>query len=135
MFPLEHDRTLERGRMVNPANGQMTDYEECWVDVQPLATMKLSGGSVEVAVLVMQDDEHHEKGMVVRVGHLCQGVVRGGETFALERWAWEEGSGWRRVVRMGDLWMPCGVAMDRDKLVLGGKVSYGEQKWTVMELE
>lgn len=139
MFPQSDGlRTLERGRMVNPATGRVTAYEESWLDPTPKATIA-SGGSGEgqrvCAVLRLHDDEHDARGLIVRLGEWCQGVLRVGEGFALERWKWEEGGDWKRQVRMGDLWLPCGVLMDPVKVVVGGEVKLGEYLWRVEELE
>lgn len=50
MYALADGRTLEKGAMVNPATGVMTEYEEIWKDVEIIPTWKVvrSAGS-EVA--------------------------------------------------------------------------------------
>lgn len=117
--------------MANPTTGQKETYSEMWRDVQPL--LRKDGG-LECAVLQLQDDEFQTRGMVVRLGQFCQGVVRQGEKFALERWEMSAEEGWKRSVRMGDLWLPCGGAMQMDQLVLNGKVRFGADEWRVLEL-
>ncbi|KAF7195456.1 hypothetical protein HII31_03348, partial [Pseudocercospora fuligena] len=127
MYPQPNcNLTLETGSMLKPITSKIESYEEMWRDIRP---------SAGVAVLQLHDDEASTRGMVVRVGNFCQGVVRQGEKFALERWEWEgDKEGWKRQARMGDLWMPCGVATEREKLVMGGKVKFGEDVWEVVEL-
>ncbi|EME76932.1 uncharacterized protein MYCFIDRAFT_111364, partial [Pseudocercospora fijiensis CIRAD86] len=137
MFPQPNGQglTLESGSMLNVSTNQIEKYEEMWLEIPPRTTNKSNktAENVEVVVLELWDDEAGTRGMVVRVGSFCQGVVRRGEGFSVERWEWEEKGGWRRVVRMGDLWMPCGVAMERGELVVGGKVRFGEDVWGIVE--
>lgn len=129
---LPNDRTLETGNMTNPATGEATDYEEIWLDAPVLSTGK--GEGKLCAVLVLEDGEHEARGMVVRVGQFCQGVLRVGEGFTLERWEWREEGGWRREVRMGDLWVPCGVLLEGERVAVGGEVRFGEFVWKVVEV-
>ena len=138
MFPQKDGTTLERGSMVDPATGRMAEYEECWRDVEPVATK--DGGKPLCVVIKLEDDANKARGMVVRVGQFCQGFMRVGEKLALERWAWEKGAGWRRQTRMGDMWLPCGVAVDEDWLRKGKSrkddgVTFGDFLWMVVELE
>ncbi|KAK5169873.1 uncharacterized protein LTR77_005851 [Saxophila tyrrhenica] len=131
MFPQPDGRTLETGSMVNPASGKVEAYEEMWADPEPTG----AGEEGKVCkVLILRDEAHEARGMVVRVGQFCQGVLRIGEAFALERWGWREHGGWRREVRMGDLWLPCGVPCDGERVKLGGEVKYGDHVWKCVEL-
>ena len=126
MFPCADGRTVERGAMVNPATGRRQEYEECWTDEE----------GEGVVVLVLEDGG--AKGMVVRVGGWCQGiikVVRGGEAeVSVERWKREEHGGWKRVVRLGRLWLPCAVTWERG-MRRGGEVKYHGFEWRVVEVE
>ncbi|TKA80558.1 hypothetical protein B0A55_02018 [Friedmanniomyces simplex] len=142
MFPLPEGRVLEKGRMSNPATGVVTEYEELWFD-PPFRVVEDGKGDGEgergncCVVLQLQDDEHEARGVVVRVGQYVQGVLRVGEGFSLERWEWKgkgKDEGWQRLVRMGDLWLPCGPAMDDGRLKEEGEVKYGEYLWKVVEL-
>ena len=132
MLPQKDGTTLERGTMVNPATGQMTDYEECWSDVEPTSTN--SDSERLCVVLQLHDDANNARGVVVRIGQYCQGLLRVGEQLALERWEWKKETGWNRVTRMGDMWLPCGVALDDSKLKIDGEVTYGQYLWKVVEL-
>ncbi|KAF2153240.1 hypothetical protein K461DRAFT_320922 [Myriangium duriaei CBS 260.36] len=126
--PSNDGRTLERGAMVNPATGIRQEYEECWVDEDV---------GVGEAVVVMLEDEG-AKGMVVRVGGWCQGilkVVRGEEAeVSVERWKKGDDGSWRRVMKVGRLWLPCAVAWEKG-LRLGQEVSYQGWEWKVVEAE
>ena len=137
MFLQTQGRTLERGSMVNPATDRMTEYEECWQDVEA-TTMASEGNSEDrkkvSTVLQLHDEAHRARGMVVRVGQFCQGIFRVGSQVSLERWEWEKSGGWKRTVRIGDLWVPCGVVLEGEKLVMGGEVRHGEYSWKVVEI-
>ncbi|KAK1706339.1 hypothetical protein BDP67DRAFT_476512 [Colletotrichum lupini] len=115
MYEQPDGLTLEKGRMVNPATGAETDYEELWRDVEPVTT---SGA----------------RGMVVWLGRFCQGISRVGEEVAAERWEWKEGEGWRRTVRIGDRALPCEVLlMTGAALSVGTHVVHEEVVWDVLE--
>src|ERR1700712_1231817 len=62
MYPQTDGRTLEKGCMVNPATGKLTDYEEVWKDLDAIAVGKDSSEEERqkacCVVLHLQDDEH-----------------------------------------------------------------------------
>lgn len=131
MFPLENGLTLERGTMINPATGHMMDYEECWRDVEAVSTEDY--GARSCIVLVLEDESRTARGMVVRVGQFCQGLLRVGDAVSLERWVWAREGGWKRMVRMGDWWVPCGAVLEGQRSAVGGEVRHGEFVWKVVE--
>lgn len=143
--------------MVNPETGRMTEYLEGWADVEPRAVLPGGEGEVEgferemegrgvfvdgrkevgesagkeacrlSIVLRHENLRTNSRGMAVRVGHICQGVLRIGEEFGLERWTWvNEGqnAGWRRECKLGSLPMPCDVLN-----ILGETVGSETQVW------
>lgn len=176
MLPEDADGlALEKGQMVNPATGRMTEYVEGWREVeagvvsaaaQDVAdefVVELLGrqGSVEgldgqggvseekpsdhssgkrvSLVLRHENVAKRSRGMAVRVGHLCQGIVRVDNEFALERWEWDTQSGWRRSAVYGSLSMPC-EAMNilGDTMRTGTTVTYGGGdgfEWKCIEAE
>ena len=140
MYPIEGgERALEKGRMVNPATGILTDYEELWQDVKPTATSSEVDGEEEgkrfCVVLQLDEPKEQARGMIVRVGQHCQGVLRCRNTFSLERWGWQgDADGWKRTCRIGDYFVPCSAAFDESKVKLGGWVRYGDFGWKVVEL-
>lgn len=176
MLPEDADGlALEKGQMVNPATGRMTEYVEGWREVeagvvsaiaQDVADEFVVGllgrqGSVEgldgrggvseekpsdhgsgkrVSLALRHEDAaKRSRGMAVRVGHLCQGVVRVGDEFALERWEWDTQSGWRRSAVYGSLSVPC-EAMNilGDTMRTGTTVTYGDGdgfEWKCIEAE
>jgi hypothetical protein len=84
------------------------------------------------------------RGVVVRLGKWCQGVIKigdGGTT--CERWEWEgagkggngeEADQWKRVARIGELMVPCGVAFRHTDLEVGGKIRCGNHDWVAEEV-
>ncbi|WPG99843.1 Hypothetical protein R9X50_00266300 [Acrodontium crateriforme] len=152
MFPDEGgELALEKGRMVNPATGLMADYEELWKELAP-QLVQLTEGEIEngpltsnaltndrqhaCVVLLLEDDESQTRGMVIRVGNFCQGILRTGPHITVERWEWKKDAGWRRNMRAGDFWLPCGVVMadaNSGRLVEGGEVTDKENVWKCIE--
>ena len=145
MFPLDNGKTLERGEMVNPWTGRVTPYEECWKDVTPLPTTTETIDSDARAadsprdgrvclVLRLHDESHQARGLAMRVGQFCQGILRSAESFSLEQWAWEASTGWKRNVRMGDYWLPCAPMLkNHERLQVGQEVKQGEFVWHIIE--
>lgn len=177
MLPGDADGlALEKGEMVNPATGLMTEYVEGWREVEagvvPAVVqdvvddfvVELLGrqGSVEglegqggvsaerldddrsgkrVSVVLRNEDvAKRSRGMAVRVGHLCQGVVRVGDEFALERWEWNSESGWRRSAVHGRLSLPCdAMNILGDTMTAETTIMYGsdgdDYVWRCIEAE
>lgn len=96
---------LEKGAMVNPQTGRVAPYEEIWEDED------VPGGQGRVVVLRWEDradaggpgdddggggSSSRDRGLAIRLGRYCQGIVKVGGRVAVERW--EHG---KRVVRMG----------------------------------
>lgn len=139
MYPQPDGKTIEKGSMINPADGHITDYEELWSDLEPKAVLSQTTGENRriCAVLVLEDDANKARGMVVRVGQYAQGVLRVGEEVDVERWEWEEGKerGWRRAVKIGGFFQPCGAVMMEEGLKVGREVKWGEGwVWKCVEL-
>ncbi|KAK3318710.1 hypothetical protein B0H66DRAFT_640060 [Apodospora peruviana] len=126
MFPQPPDgtRVLEKGRMPNPSTGIETDYEEMWlsekIDVNvprysqftPNLPRSVKSSDEETvkrcAVLQLEDTSTKTRGMIVRLGQYCQGILRVGEDVVVERWKWESGASgtggaWTRQVRIGEI--------------------------------
>lgn len=100
MFPQPNDVTLETGRMVNPATGIDTDYEELWRDEEPSPT---SVEDIACVVFRIQDDSRGKRGQFLRLGQYAQGVLLDGDTYTAERWMWDQGqSKWKLLVKIGD---------------------------------
>ncbi|KAI1426709.1 hypothetical protein F5Y12DRAFT_783750 [Xylaria sp. FL1777] len=137
IFPQDDGRTLETGRMVNPATGQMTSYEEVWSDLEAegIPDEVNQQQRARCVVLELEDEERDERGMVVCLGRYCQGVVRTGSRFAAERWLWEDGE-WQQKFRIGDLRIPGPSRIHTD--IVSGKEQTGSEdpllRWKVVEM-
>lgn len=133
MYPITTDLTLEHGHAFHPALNAVKSHEEMWRDVDAIST---SSGSKVCIVLRVHDDAAGVRGVVIRVGQFCQGIVIKGQEVTVERWEWKDGEdkGWKRTARVGDLWVPCKAACREEVMAVGGKVRYGEYEWMVEEV-
>lgn len=151
MYPLDTRRTLEKGCTVDPATGlESGHYEEVWLDVD--VELPDGGGRRCGVVLQTQHDEKQttRRGMIVRLGRFCQGVLRDGADeghFTAERWEWVEGrqherargqdheGRWTMTMKIGDGQLPCRAAMEgADELHVGGEVKEGDTVWEIVEV-
>ncbi|KAI1381385.1 hypothetical protein F4677DRAFT_123864 [Hypoxylon crocopeplum] len=130
MFPQPDGTTLETGRMVNPATGAETDYQELWQDEEPVW---IDEASVPCVVLQLQDDSRGVRGMVIRLGQYCQGVMREGDDFTAERWEWRDAR-WTLTARVGGRSLPCLAAATLDpQLQPGDALDDGDYRWKVVQ--
>lgn len=158
MMRLPAGRTLETGRMVNPATGKEMDYEELWRDLEPETAAVTPGGrraGPMCVVLHLDGGEEgrgktggERRGMVIRLGRICQGIVTAGDGgVAAERWVWSEdgGKGWEMVRRLGRgrvPGLPCEAVVDETTamgLLVGGEVRLADGQgddgvWRVLEV-
>lgn len=132
--PTDRNLTVETGKMVNPATGIETEYEEVWRDEEVAEAARL-------LVLRLHDDDSGKRGMFVRLGRYAQGVLRVGNSFTAERWEMDEKDErqWKRLFEAGDEGVDSldGILerIDKihrvgDELRLDGGVG---GKWTVIE--
>lgn len=134
MYPQPDDLTLEKGRMVNPATGVETDYEELWRDADPVSTGE-DGETVRCIVLQLHDDPSGTRGVVVRLGQYCQGIMRVKDEFTAERWEWSAKDGWKKSLKVGHGSLPCEAAIDTEgKLDLDQDIRDEGHIWKVIEL-
>lgn len=127
MYPQPDGTTLEKGAMVNPDTGNLTDYEELWDDSE------LSDGTPCV-VLQTESEEEGCRGMVILLGEYCQGFMRVGREITLERWKKTRDGQWRREFRLGNGELPCGKELlFTSKIRVGEEVVLGGRSWKVVE--
>jgi hypothetical protein len=135
--PADPALTLETGRMLNPATGAETDYEEVWRS-EPIQMVPGAGGGDAVTCLALQMEggsEGVKRGLVVRLGQYCQAFARDGDEIALERLRWDaDQQRWASSVRIGRLEFPTDIATylahearADDEVRVGGAV------WKVVE--
>lgn len=132
MFPQDDGTTLETGSMVNPATGRETQYEELWHDVDPTSLGSAAG--LLCAVLKLEDGTG-SRGMAILLGKYCQGFRKSGDQVSIERWEWNEQTGWKRTARMGQHALPCSE-MTKDNVAFGvdETVETEDGVWTVVEI-
>ena len=133
MFPQpEHpDVVLERGKMRHPESGEIREYEEAWKDPQVLA---VDGRRASVVLETSTSAAPGVKGMVVRVGQFCQGILRLGSAIVVERWAWAQDGGWKLSARIGDgADLPCDVTWD-GALATGDECDRNGVSWIAKEV-
>ena len=121
--------TLEKGRMRHPESGEVREYEEAWRGVEVSA---VRGERVSV-VLEMEMAASEERGVIVRVGQFCQGIVRVGDEIVVERWVWSDEEGvWARVARIGDAaaTLPCDATW-AETVREGDKIARDGFVWSV----
>ncbi|KAF1974757.1 hypothetical protein BU23DRAFT_531126 [Bimuria novae-zelandiae CBS 107.79] len=144
MYPLNATQTLECGEGINPSTGNMWSYEEFWTDLPVEVTPSLDDPDPPKFSIVLRLDtpEHAVRGVVIRLGAFCQGVVVKGDYVSVERWEWRqrEGKGevgeqgeWKRTVRIGDQFLPCTMTFKPELLAEGGTVKYWDYVWQCEE--
>lgn len=132
MYPLdtegEDELVLELGNMINPETGLPTDYEEIWIEKE---LEPVPGDKTSQIVVLDYDQGVGNRGRVVRVGKLCQGLMRAKDEVVAERWEWKEKTGWLRsqlVGREGGL--PCAKLLETSA---GDTIEHDGNIWTVVE--
>ena len=157
IYPTERENeSLEKGRMPNPETGLMTDYEELWKDL-PLQKLPHEPGLMTF-VLKAENPILGTRGLIIRIGSWCQGVIRSGADLGVERWRFggvvppgggeaglvdiaggvEDGIGgknkWERLAKVGEMSLPCQVCWEKGwELKVGEEVVSGGLKWEVVE--
>lgn len=122
---LQEDGTvLETGKVVDAATGHIEHYEELWKDL-PVDEIGKKGNKSSIVARADIPDEDI-KGLVVKIGGSCQGLVKKGDRMTVERWRRQpqeggdgelpatEGTettrnGWVRIFKSGvaELTLPC----------------------------
>lgn len=130
--------------MVNPATNRMTKYEEYWADFPVEMTEPSKRGKRWCVVLVLDDAANDVRGMVIRVGQWCQGIIKARGEVSVERWVWRAERGvkgvlsgkgdWERVVKLGRLFLPCALTFMPQGVLRESKITYGDYRWEVKEL-
>jgi hypothetical protein len=132
---------LEQGTQLHPVTGFECKYEELWGDVE----INLVDAENKKVSLVMKvdDGDCNARGLVVRVGQYCQGILKLGNELTLERWAWMNpkspgasesklSSGeWRCQIKIGDGSLPCDRAIEG--VHNGTTIRSGTLEWRVIE--
>jgi hypothetical protein len=141
MYALPDGRTLEHGSSFNSAIGRMHSYEEMWSDISIEACYP---SDKKVAVVLRTENiAAGIRGLVVRLGQYCQGILMKGKDVSVERWEFVEhvdgdesvvGGEWTRTVKLGDLFLPCASTFKHDELKVDAVVKFTDYNWVVEEL-
>ncbi|MCJ1399604.1 hypothetical protein MMC11_002806 [Xylographa trunciseda] len=132
MYEQEDGDILECGQNVDAETGEVKKYEELWHDIG----VHLVGQEKDhlSAVLMADNQDNNTKGMIVRVGNWCQGILKVGDDTTVERWQWSHGDDWQLVAKLGQELLVCGATFDRGSLELGKVISHHHLDWQVAEL-
>ena len=155
MYIQPNGDALECGMGISPYTGMMTNYEELWHDLE-IDTIGAETQHVCV-VLKVESSSLGTKGMIIRIGGWCQGIMQSSTNMTIERWKWipepiprvegektsnqvdmvssksAHGGNWERVARLGSGYLPCSVTFQTDLVKDGGTVKFGDLQWTVVE--
>lgn len=149
MYDIGGGLFLEHGHAFHPHLGRVASHEEAWEDVEAVSTVarpdlaQEGRGRKVCVVLRAQDDVRGVRGVVVRVGQFCQGIVRVGGDITTERWEadleedvadGQEERRWKRTGRTGSGFPPCSVTFRPEIVGLGGTVAYDGVEWVVEEV-
>ncbi|CAF9932579.1 hypothetical protein IMSHALPRED_008927 [Imshaugia aleurites] len=124
MWVQPNGNILEKGKNCDPVTGEETEYEELWHDLQVEAFGKKNNRQS----LVMRADEpaRNIKGMAIKIGGWCEGILKVEDELTIERWEWKPtdsasnvdsteagregkrtGNGWTRTFKIGRGTLPC----------------------------
>ena len=81
---------LERGTQKHPVTGEETEYEELWHDLDVEGFGKKHNRNT--LVMKAEDSSRNLRGMVIKVGGWCQGIMKKGDALTVERWQYRPGS-------------------------------------------
>ncbi|CAG8959657.1 hypothetical protein HYFRA_00001560 [Hymenoscyphus fraxineus] len=155
---------LETGSMLNEDSGSVEAYEECWVDVPPVAVggeEKRRGWVLRsipvdsVASTSSTSVTPEGKGMIIRIGAIIQGVFRSASgEMGVRRWVWSSDSElgrdakagkeyeekeppWKVVLSIGVLECPIdvkGFATMERTLEVGSRIEGARVGWECVEV-
>lgn len=134
IFLLANGDSIEIGTMVNPKSGKQEMYKEYWTAPKP-APITLN--PCIAAIMDGPDD----KGFLIRIGDLLQGIARSGSDMWLERWSRSHGNegSWDKDPRskigddQEDVMIPSmWIAEDRRRL--GDRLQAKGRTWEIVEV-
>lgn len=134
MHPQPNGEVLEYGSMLNPTKGIVENYEECWVDLDPVVVGTEPGFRSWVLTTLEDGEARNEggeerrvrtRGMIARVGQYTQGVLRKGDGVSIARWVWDatddnEGA-WRGDAGVGTFDSPIRILVPGPLMKLGDR--------------
>ena len=154
MYEQPNGDVLERGVSFNTSTGEQEEYEELWGDLD-IETIEADKRKVSL-VLQTDDTTPGVRGMVIRIGGWCQGILKTDKGLTVERWRWnlsktsspsrpDAGIGitiaeqkgdvghWERVIKLGDGSLPCTKTFSKDLSVQYPTINHKNVQWNVIE--
>lgn len=139
MITQENGDALEKGTTVEPETGEEYSYEELWTDL-PLNTLGTGEKARVCTVLRTTEAETQRRGIVIRIGGWCQGILKKRDEVSVERWQLGErgassgNDGWNRIVKIGIDELPCGKILNTENPREGQQINYAGISWAVVEV-
>ncbi|KAL9049944.1 MAG: hypothetical protein Q9206_005290 [Seirophora lacunosa] len=142
MITQDDGDVLEKGTTVDPDTGEEESYEELWTDL-PLASGSASEHARICVVLRTEEVENGTKGMVIRIGEWCQGILKKNGAISVERRQRLENGETNTqaekqnttTLRSGPDVLPCKQILGlEEKLEPGTKIACGASTWKVIEV-
>lgn len=139
MITQDNGNVLEKGNFVSPITGQREYYEELWEEVP---TEKLAFGKDPhvCTVLRTEDQEKMSKGMIIRLGDYCQGILKKEGEVTVERWEShvndvnsKQGK-WHKTATVGTDEMPCDEVLGSEPPHEGQQINRAGMMWDVVEV-
>jgi len=84
-------------------------------------------------VATLDDPQQKARGVVIRLGQFCQGLMMVDDEVELERWVFAHDGGWTRVAKLGSRVLPCGWVLNPGSVQEGDTLKSGEMLWTLTE--
>ena len=150
MYPQPDGDVLEKGNMQNPATGMSCDYEEVWRD---LDIHVLEGEQDRVCIVLKADSPSTGvKGIVMRIGEWCQGILKTSNGLTVERWQWLDiakpkseqatrydhdftpHNEWTKLARFGSGSLPSPSALSPVSLTKEATVALDGIEWKAVEI-
>lgn len=133
MLPQPNGDVLEQGSQIHPVTGLQCEYEELWGELD----VETVGGEADriSIVLKVENDDNKTRGMVVRVGSWCQGILKTGDNITVERWqAQDPKSGkWNQIIKLGSAILPCERTFSVEGLENGNLITSNDLQWKIIE--
>lgn len=136
MITQDDGTVLEKGTTIVESTKEEVPYEELWADL-PLDTGKNARVCI---VLKTLDDNKDVRGMIIRIGGWCQGLVKTDDGMTVERYCPArsgeimEGDTWDAHVKIGHTELPCKEVLDVEDFTEGHlKMKRGGISWKTVE--
>ena len=151
MTPLEDGTLLEEGVNLDANGSVISRYEELWEELP----IEPASDSTEVPCVVVQaeDEARNLRGMAIKIGRWCQGMLKSDTAISIERWELKptddepglsrsdgaENSDynslqWTRTIKLGNQSLPCDVLCQDPKYFDSEQpITVDGVRWKVLE--